>query len=238
MVNLQRAWWSLAWVWAVLLAAAPVAAQGRSVLPAFGIVVGEAAKSTVQIRVNGNREPSALGAIVAPDGHILTKASEVKGKIECQLADGRRFEGRLVGLDNNTDLAVLKIDAEKLPTVQWHEGELATGAWLATPGFENRDPQKVELKAIATGIVSVPARRIASPPAAMGVKLEEREDVAMVKEVIKDSPAEKGGVQVGDVIRKIDGKEIKSSKDLIATVSKRQPGDKIRLTVERDDAER
>lgn len=238
-MNLRAAaFFCLTWASAALLAAAPVAAQSRSVLRAFGDVVSQAAKSTVQIRINGNKQPSAMGTIVAADGYVLTKASEVKGKIECQLLDGRRFEARLVGLDNNTDLAVLKIDAKDLPTVQWREeDDLPTGSWLATPGFDTRDPKKIEPAAVATGVVSVTARKIPSPPAAMGVKLEERDDVAMVKEVMDDSPAQKAGILAGDVIRKIDGKEIASSKELIATVSKHQPGDKIRLTVEREDTE-
>ena len=231
--------WSLAWALTALLTVAPVSAQGRSVLKAFGNVVSQAAQSTVEIRINGNKQPSALGAIVAPDGYVLTKASEVKGKIECQLADGRRFEGTLVGLDNNTDLALLRIDAKDLPVIAWQEDDLTTGAWLATPGFEYIDSDSKERRttAIASGVVSVTARKIPSPPAAMGVKLEERDDVAMVKEVVEDSPAQKAGIVAGDVIRKIDGQEVKSSKDLIANVSKRQPGDKLRLTIERDDKE-
>ncbi|HUE69878.1 MAG TPA: PDZ domain-containing protein [Pirellulaceae bacterium] len=226
-------------VWAAaLLSVSPAMAQSRSVLKAFGDVISQAAQSTVQIRINGNKQPSALGTIVAADGYVLTKASEVKGKIECQLLDGRRFEARLVGLDKNTDLAVLKIDAQDLPTIQWREGdELTTGAWLATPGFDNSDPDKIKPAAIATGVVSVTARKIPSPPAAMGVKLEERDDVAMVKEVMDDSPAQKAGVLAGDVIRKIDGKQIATSRELIATVSEHQPGDKIRLTIEREDTE-
>jgi serine protease Do len=235
-VNLRAAaFFCLTWAPVALVAVAPAAAQSRSVLKAFSDVIGQAAKSTVQIRTNGGHQPTALGTIIAADGFVLTKASEVKGKIECQLADGRRFEGKLVGLDNNTDLAVLKIDAQNLPTVQWRTGdELATGTWLATPGFDNSDPAKIKPAAIATGVVSVTARKIASPPAAMGVKLEERDDVAMVKEVVDDSPAKKAGILPGDVIRKIDGKEITSSKELISTVSKHQPGDKIRLTIERE----
>ncbi len=227
----------LAWA-SALVAAAPAAGQSRSVLSAFDAVVSQAAQSTVQIRVNGSKQPSALGAVVGADGFVLTKASEVKGKIECELLDGRRFEATLVGLDNNTDLAVLKIGAKDLPTVQWREGdELPTGTWLATPGFDARDPKDIKPEAIATGVVSVTARKIPSPPAAMGVKLEERDDVAMVKEVVDESPAQKAGILPGDVIRKIDGNDIASSKDLIAIVSKHQPGDKIKLTIERDSAE-
>ncbi len=212
--------------------------QSRSVLNAFKDVVSQASKSTVQIRINGNKQPSALGTIVGADGYVLTKASEVTGKLECLLSDGRKLQAQLIGLDKDTDLAMLKIDAKDLPTVQWREGDApATGSWLATPGFLARNGKEINTGAIATGVVSVGPRKIPSPPAAMGVKLEERDDVAMVKEVVDESPAKGAGILPGDIIRKVNDKVLEGSKDLMATISKHQPGDKVTLLIERDSAE-
>ncbi|MFA5072577.1 MAG: DegQ family serine endoprotease [Nitrospirota bacterium] len=75
---------------------------------------------------------SALGSgvIVTEDGYILTNNHVVKeaDEIKIVLNDKREFKGRVVGSDPKTDLAVVKIDAEKLPTVKMGDsGVLKTG---------------------------------------------------------------------------------------------------------------
>ena len=57
------------------------------------------------------------GVIVSPDGYILTNAHVVKGmdKISVSLTDKRGFKAKLVGADPESDLAVIKIDANNLP---------------------------------------------------------------------------------------------------------------------------
>lgn len=59
------------------------------------------------------------GFIVRPDGYIYTNFHVVEDseKIEVKLHDNRRFVARLVGADDRTDIAVLKIDAANLPVV-------------------------------------------------------------------------------------------------------------------------
>ncbi len=57
---------------------------------------------------------------------------------------------------------------------------------------------------------------------------------ALVSSVEKDSPADKAGIKVGDVILKLDGKEISRSSDLPPMVSALKPGSKIRLDVWRN----
>jgi serine protease Do len=60
------------------------------------------------------------GFIVRPDGYIFTNFHVVEGadKIEVKLKDGREFSGKVVGTDEKTDIAVVKIDAKDLPIVQ------------------------------------------------------------------------------------------------------------------------
>src|SRR3977135_1654693 len=60
------------------------------------------------------------GFIVRPDGYILTNFHVVEGaeKIEVKLKDGRDFSAKVVGTDEKTDIAVIKIDAKDLPVVQ------------------------------------------------------------------------------------------------------------------------
>jgi len=60
------------------------------------------------------------GFIVRPDGYIFTNFHVVEGadKIDVKLRDGRNFLARVVGTDEKTDIAVVKIDAKDLPVVQ------------------------------------------------------------------------------------------------------------------------
>jgi len=65
------------------------------------------------------------GVIVGSDGYLLTNNHVVAGAddIEVQLADGREAQARLVGTDPDTDLAVLKIALDHLPTVQFGDAD-------------------------------------------------------------------------------------------------------------------
>lgn len=59
------------------------------------------------------------GVIVSPEGYLLTNNHVIEGadEIEVQLADGRQARARVIGADPETDLAVLKVDLERLPIV-------------------------------------------------------------------------------------------------------------------------
>ncbi|QDT70133.1 Putative serine protease HtrA [Planctomycetes bacterium MalM25] len=89
--------------------------SGPHVREAFRPVVSETRRATVEVRQN--RKRIALGAIVGPDGWILTKGSLIRGAVTCRLKDGREFDARVVGIDEPTDLAMLKIDAKDLPVL-------------------------------------------------------------------------------------------------------------------------
>ena len=56
------------------------------------------------------------GVIVRPDGHILTNYHVIENavSVEVTLANGRRYEAKVVGTDEETDLAVIRIDADNL----------------------------------------------------------------------------------------------------------------------------
>ena len=60
------------------------------------------------------------GFIVRPDGYIFTNFHVVEGadKIDVKLKDGREFTAKVVGTDEKTDIAVIKIDAKDLPFAQ------------------------------------------------------------------------------------------------------------------------
>jgi serine protease Do len=63
------------------------------------------------------RRSSGSGFIIRADGYMVTNAHVVTDaeRIQVKLADGRRFEGRLVGTDERVDLALIKIEATGLP---------------------------------------------------------------------------------------------------------------------------
>lgn len=205
------------------MAAAQADRSHNRVLAAFRDVVSESTKSTVQITCDG--QMAALGAIVDANGFIVTKASEIKGKIECQLQDGRKLPAQLIGRDPSLDLAMLKVDAKDLPVVAWRDEAPAVGSWLATSGL-HKDP-------VAIGVVSVAARKISAPFGYMGVMPDEDETVARIASVSRGSAAEKAGLLAKDVIKSINGKEVKGRKQLVDTIHGYQPGETVELVVQR-----
>ena len=73
------------------------------------------------------RNSLGSGVIVSHEGYILTNNHVVEGadEIEVVLTDGRKAPAKVVGLDPETDLAVIKIDLEKLPVIVLGQSELA-----------------------------------------------------------------------------------------------------------------
>ena len=96
------------------------------------------------------------GFIMSADGRILTNAHVVAGAdtVKVTLKDGRTFQGKVLGKDELTDVAVVKIQADKLPTVklgnsdklQPGESAIAIGNPL---GLDNT---------VTTGIISATGR--------------------------------------------------------------------------------
>ncbi len=66
------------------------------------------------------RRSSGSGFLIREDGYLVTNAHVVGDaeRIQVRLSDGRRFDARLVGLDDRVDLALLKVEATGLPVAQ------------------------------------------------------------------------------------------------------------------------
>jgi len=83
------------------------------------------------------REGSGSGFIFSSDGLILTNAHVIQDadEVKVTLKDGRSFEGVVVGDDSVTDVAVIKIEAQNLPTVTLGNSEnIIPGDWAIAIG--------------------------------------------------------------------------------------------------------
>ena len=87
----------------------------------------------------GREERHSLGSgfIISEDGYVLTNAHVVDGanEIMVRLNDRRELKAELVGADTKTDVALLKVDADDLPTLNIGDSErLEVGEWVAAIG--------------------------------------------------------------------------------------------------------
>lgn len=101
-------------------------------------------------------EGQGSGFVVDSTGYILTNQHVVKDAIDIQvtLADGRKYEGTIAGFDKETDLALLKIDADQLTPIRWGDSDMAdTGAMVWAVG----SPFGLE-RSVTSGILSAKNR--------------------------------------------------------------------------------
>ena len=105
-------------------------------------------------------ESQSLGSgfVISADGYIMTNAHVVDSadKITVRLTDKREFRAKLIGVDKRTDVALLKIEAAGLPTVNVGDpNQLKVGEWvvaIGSPfGFDS---------SVTAGIVSAKGRSL------------------------------------------------------------------------------
>jgi len=200
---------------------------------AWKAALAPAAAATV--RVVCDSKPVALGTSVG-GGRIVTKASELSGKVACKLADGRTLPARLLGRDEATDLALLDIDARDLPPVKWRAGPPPPGSLVAAAAPEGAP--------LALGVVSdkpqeIPgSRRTPSGDSGfLGVGLGEGEAGTEIQVITPDSPAAKAGLLAGDRFKRVEGHEVKDASQVVGAIQKLLPGATIRLLIQRGEKE-
>jgi len=93
-------------------------------------------------------------------------------------------------------------------------------------------PQLKEKGHVTRGWLGVSIQEV-TPDLAKSFGLKEKKG-ALVAQVVKDSPAEKAGIEQGDIILEFDGKEIVHSKDLPRTVASTPVGKTVMVKVSRD----
>ncbi|KAA1193348.1 DegQ family serine endoprotease [Pseudohalioglobus sediminis] len=98
------------------------------------------------------------GFVISGDGYIVTNNHVVEGadSVLVRLSDRREFEAEVIGTDPRSDLALLKIDAEDLPTLRLAKNdELEVGEWVLAIG----SPFGLDYS-VTAGIVSAKGRSL------------------------------------------------------------------------------
>ena len=250
------------------------------------------------------------GFMLSPDGYLMTNAHVVEGadEVTVTLTDKREFKAKIIGSDQRTDVALLKIDATGLPFVKiGNVDRLKVGEWVIAIG----SPFGLE-STVTAGIVSAKQRetgdylqllqtdvainpgnsggplinmrgevvginsQILSPSGtsagiSLAIPIDEAIRVsdqirtaghvtrgrigvqigpiskqvaesvglgkpigALVESVQAGLPAEKAGIEAGDIITKVQGKSVERFSDLPRLVGMVKPGDKALLQVFHD----
>lgn len=124
----------------------PVQSEPATPLPDFRPVIARAMPSVVSVTTervtsgffNQRTEYGAGSGIVMDDnGYIVTNNHVVEDArtIFVETSDGRVFEAEVVGSDPLSDLAVIRVDAEDLPTARWGDSSsLELGEWVIAIG--------------------------------------------------------------------------------------------------------
>jgi serine protease Do len=204
------------------------------VVKLFRPVVAPVAASTVRVVCDG--KDAALGAVVGADGWIVTKASELKGKVVCRFKDSKELPAKIVGIHEAFDLALLKVETAGLCPVEWrHSKEAKVGRWVASAALAE-DP-------VAIGVICVATRPLKAGDQApknlringgwMGVSLEDIAEGAKIAQVSGQSPAEKAGLKAKDVVTHVNDKKVAGAEELINLVQRYNPGEEVALSVKR-----
>jgi serine protease Do len=255
------------------------------------------------------------GFIISQEGYIITNEHVVHKaeKIKVTLSDGRKFTGKLIGSDLDSDIAIVKIDSDDLPIVTLGDsdklrvGEIvvaignpyglkqtvtmgvvsAEGRSIPIEGHTYRNfiqtdaainpgnsggpllNIKGEVVGINTAIIAyaqgigfaipinIPKKNIdelielgkvrkswlgvyiqeVTPEIAEQFNLPEDAKGVLVGDVVKDSPAEKSGIKRGDIITRVNNKEVDSPEELQDKIRSIEIGEKANIEVIRDGKE-
>ncbi len=106
-------------------------------------------------------EGAGSGIVVRPNGYVVTNAHVIAGARDIKVhVDGQTYDGQVVGVDDVTDLALVKINAEDLPAARFaSEDKIRVGEWVVSLG------NALALKGgptVTIGIISALGRTIQS----------------------------------------------------------------------------
>ena len=127
------------------------------------------------------------GVIISQDGYIVTNNHVIEDatKLKVKLYDGRTFEAKLIGTDPTTDVALIKVEGNDLPTIPFGDSDaLRLGEWVLAIG----SPFDLQ-STITAGIVSAKARHL-------GVIAEEFPIESFIQTDAVVNPGNSGGALV------------------------------------------
>ena len=100
------------------------------------------------------------GVVVSSDGYVLTNnhvVGNARAEVSVLLPDCTEMPAKIVGVDEDTDIAVLKVDARNLPTIPWGDSsKLRVAEWVLAVG----NPFGVLSQTVTLGIVSATGRSL------------------------------------------------------------------------------
>ena len=140
-----------------------------------------------QIPQSQERRSGGSGVIISPDGYIVTNNHVIENasKLKVTLNDDRVFEAKIIGSDPTTDVALIKIDAEDLPTLVFgNSNDLRLGEWVLAIGspFDLR-------QTVTAGIISAKSRDLNVIPSEFRIESFIQTDAAV-------NPGNSGGALV------------------------------------------
>jgi serine protease Do len=198
--------------------------SGETTLRAFAPVSAATRGSIVKLNVNG--ETVALGTVVDATGLALTKASELKtGKLTCWLATEKEVDAQVIGVDEEEDLALVRVNARGLKPIQWAAGEAAVGQWAITPGIADTPH--------AVGIISALPRRIRLPRALIGVQFDYGSSKPRIENILPGLGAEQAGLKPGDIILAVNSVEVTNREQVVEVLRDVRDGQKVKLRIQR-----
>ena len=127
------------------------------------------------------------GVIISKDGYVVTNNHVVDEatRLRVKLSDGRTFDAKVIGTDPTTDVALVKIEAEDLPTLPFGSSDsLRLGEWVLAIG----SPYNLQ-STITAGIVSAKARQLDVIPSEFRIESFIQTDAAV-------NPGNSGGALV------------------------------------------
>lgn len=133
------------------------------------------------------RRGGGSGVIISADGYIVTNNHVVDEatRLRVKLSDGRTFDAKVIGTDPTTDVALVKIEAEDLPTLPFGSSDsLRLGEWVLAIG----SPYNLQ-STITAGIVSAKARQLDVIPSEFRIESFIQTDAAV-------NPGNSGGALV------------------------------------------
>ena len=188
---------------------------------------------------NARGKTLALATVIHESGQLLTKASEIEdAEGLVALFQGEEHPVEIIDIDEESDIALIRVPVPGLVGVEWAPEEPAVGQLVLTP---------TEGSLIA-GVITQPARVAPAmgyelnytsdePSAYLGISFSPESTSPIIETIELGSPADKIGLLEGDEIIEFEGRKITDIKEVVELVGKKSIGDKVNLTVKRGEEE-